>query len=82
MKETNAEGHIINCFNKFATFEGKASKSEFWYFFLFYVIAQVISYFIDLNVFDAEDGFGIITILVNCIGEVTTPPLYYSGLKN
>ena len=67
MKETNAEGHIINCFNKFATFEGKASKSEFWYFFLFYVIAQVISYFIDLNVFDAEDGFGIITILVNTI---------------
>ena len=67
MKETNAEGHIINCFNKFATFEGKASKSEFWYFFLFYVIAQVISYFIDLNVFDAEDGFGIITILVNTL---------------
>jgi uncharacterized membrane protein YhaH (DUF805 family) len=67
MKETNVEEHIINCFNKFATFEGKASKSEFWYFFLFYVIAQVISYFIDLNVFDAEDGFGIITILVNTI---------------
>ena len=67
MKETNAEEHIINCFNKFATFEGKASKSEFWFFFLFYVIAQVISYFIDLNIFDAEDGFGVITILVNTI---------------
>ena len=64
MKEITAEDHIANCFKKFATFEGSANREEFWYFFLFYTVAQVASYFADLKIFDVESGFGIITILV------------------
>ena len=33
---------IGTCLKKYAVFEGRASKSEFWPFFLIYVIASVI----------------------------------------
>ena len=35
------------CFNKFANFEGRASKSEFWWFQLFCVIAQIVGMILD-----------------------------------
>ena len=38
---------IENCFNKFANFEGRASKSEFWWFQLFYVIVLVVATLLD-----------------------------------
>jgi uncharacterized membrane protein YhaH (DUF805 family) len=30
------------CFNKFATFEGRASRSEFWWFYVFTLIVGII----------------------------------------
>ena len=35
------------CFNKFANFEGRARKSEFWWFQLFCVIVQIVGMFLD-----------------------------------
>ena len=35
------------CFNKFANFEGRARKSEFWWFQLFCVIVQIVGAIID-----------------------------------
>ncbi len=35
------------CFNKFANFEGRASKSEFWWFQLFYVVVLIIGMILD-----------------------------------
>ena len=35
------------CFNKFANFDGRASKSEFWWFQLFCIIVQIVGTFID-----------------------------------
>lgn len=35
------------CFNKFANFDGRASKSEFWWFQLFYVIVLVVGMLLD-----------------------------------
>jgi uncharacterized membrane protein YhaH (DUF805 family) len=29
------------CFNKYATFEGTASRSEYWWFYLFTVLASI-----------------------------------------
>ena len=29
---------IKTCFSKYATFSGRASRSEFWWFYLFYVL--------------------------------------------
>jgi uncharacterized membrane protein YhaH (DUF805 family) len=34
---------ISTCFSKYATFSGRASRSEFWYFYLFYFILYVAS---------------------------------------
>ena len=38
---------ISTCFKKYVTFSGRASRSEFWYFFLFVYIFAAIFYFID-----------------------------------
>lgn len=29
---------ISTCFSKYATFSGRASRSEYWYFYLFYLL--------------------------------------------
>ena len=33
---------ISACFSKYATFTGRASRSEFWYFYLFYMILYIV----------------------------------------
>ena len=36
-------GNAISvCFKKYATFNGRASRSEYWFFYLFYMIIYVI----------------------------------------
>ena len=35
------------CFNKFANFEGRARKSEFWWFQLFCIIVQIVGMILD-----------------------------------
>ena len=32
---------IATCFSKYATFSGRAKRSEYWYFYLFYMIVYV-----------------------------------------
>ena len=34
--------HIINCFKKYCDFSGRASRSEFWSFWLFCLIVVAI----------------------------------------
>jgi uncharacterized membrane protein YhaH (DUF805 family) len=38
---------IKTCLNKYATFEGRASRSEYWYFVLFYFLLLLVSTIID-----------------------------------
>ena len=33
---------VSTCFKKYATFRGRASRSEFWYWILFYVIVSIV----------------------------------------
>jgi len=33
---------ISTCFKKYATFSGRASRSEFWFFYLFYIIVYIV----------------------------------------
>lgn len=42
---------ISTCFRKYATFSGRASRSEFWYFFLFLFLVSVV-----LNIIGAATG--------------------------
>jgi len=39
---------IKTCFKKYAVFSGRASRSEFWWFQLFYFIACIIAVIIDV----------------------------------
>ena len=38
---------ISTCFKKYVTFSGRASRSEFWWFFLFVYVVGAVLYFID-----------------------------------
>lgn len=38
---------ISACFSKYATFSGRATRSEFWYFELFYILLIIASTFVD-----------------------------------
>jgi len=40
---------IGTCFKKYFIFDGRASKSEYWYFFLFYIFSYVVLYVIALG---------------------------------
>ena len=33
---------ISSCFTKYATFSGRATRSEFWFFYLFYMIIYIV----------------------------------------
>ncbi|CAN2188894.1 COG3152 Predicted membrane protein [Candidatus Nanopelagicaceae bacterium] len=33
---------ISACFSKYATFSGRATRSEYWYFYLFYIIVYIV----------------------------------------
>lgn len=48
---------IISGFQKYATFSGRASRSEFWYYILFVALVGVVLTTIDLVVFLAIFGF-------------------------
>lgn len=34
---------ISSCFAKYATFSGRASRSEFWWFFLFQILLSIVA---------------------------------------
>jgi uncharacterized membrane protein YhaH (DUF805 family) len=42
---------IKTCLNKYATFSGRAQRSEYWYFFLFMVIANIVASVVDSVIF-------------------------------
>ncbi len=39
---------IKTCFKKYADFSGRASRSEFWWFELFLLIASIVAMIIDI----------------------------------
>ena len=60
---------VKTCFNKYVTFAGRASRSEFWYFFLFLFIGNLVTAVLDQAVFPANmisplnSIFGLVTFL-------------------
>ena len=45
---------VITCFQKYVGFEGRASRSEYWWFVLFSVIAYIIAAIMDAIIFGIE----------------------------
>ena len=65
---------IQTCLNKYADFKGKASRSEYWWFFLFTVIVGVITVILDVVIFPGFTetlGTGPLRLLFNV--AVITP---------
>ena len=52
---------IRTCFRKYTDFKGRASRSEFWWFYLFVFVIQVLSYGL-IAVFG--EIFGIVALIV------------------
>jgi uncharacterized membrane protein YhaH (DUF805 family) len=55
------------CFSKYATFQGRASRSEYWYWTLFVVLVAVVSALFELGVgsMSSSDGVVIVASLLN-----------------
>lgn len=49
---------VKTCFSKFATFEGRARRSEYWFFTLFTVLVSTV-----LSIIDAVTGIGVLSLL-------------------
>lgn len=46
---------ITTCFGKYATFKGRASRSEFWYFALFVWVSIIVLSFVDSAIFGPRE---------------------------
>ena len=55
---------IQTCLNKYADFKGKASRSEYWWFYLFYIVAGVIPSFIPNKLVMALGWIMLILLLI------------------
>lgn len=42
---------VKTCLNKYANFSGRAQRSEYWYFFLFMVIVNIVASVLDSIIF-------------------------------
>ena len=49
-KTMNFQTSIKTCFNKYATFSGRASRSEFWFFILFSILGGIITFIVDVEI--------------------------------
>jgi len=59
---------VKTCFNKYATFSGRASRSEYWFFYLFTIIASVIAWVIDTMLLGyGADDTGAISLIFQII---------------
>ena len=38
---------VRSCLSKYAQFGGRATRAEYWWFFLFYVLSYVVAFFLD-----------------------------------
>lgn len=43
-------GRYIGCFKKYATFQGRANRAEYWWFFLFNLLASIVLSFISFGI--------------------------------
>ena len=48
----NFQQSIEACFNKYATFSGRASRSEYWFFILFGILGGIVTLIIDVMILD------------------------------
>ena len=64
----NIQTAVKTCFSKYATFSGRASRSEYWFFYLFTIIASIVTWIIDTMLlgYSSEDT-GAISLIFQII---------------
>jgi len=70
---------ISYCFSNYTNFNGRARRSEFWWFFLFVLIVQVIVQTLVAAVVGTDSG--LYTLLVFVLAIVLAIPLYAAGSR-
>lgn len=66
---------ISTCLSKYATFTGRATRSEFWYFYLFYTILYFPVYIVSL-ILAAASG----NVMYSYLTYVVIIPLFLPSL--
>jgi uncharacterized membrane protein YhaH (DUF805 family) len=64
----------VNAMRRYVEFGGRSSRSEFWFFVLFYIIIAVVASILDAVVFNSQGGIGIlygIVLLVHLIPSIS-----------
>ncbi len=59
--------YIGKCLAKYAVFDGVASRTEFWSFYLFTLLISILCHFLDIYLMNSETGLGFfsaITLLI------------------
>ncbi len=49
---------VVTCLSKYARFQGRASRSEFWWFYLFTLIVMTVASLISRAIGDPNDTLG------------------------
>lgn len=45
---------VTTCFKKYATFTGRAARSEYWFWVLFTVLASIVANVVDMSLFGID----------------------------
>lgn len=53
---------VTTCLKKYAQFQGRASRSEFWWFYLFTVLAMSFASLISRSIGDTQDLLGTLVM--------------------
>jgi uncharacterized membrane protein YhaH (DUF805 family) len=61
---------IKTCLNKYATISGRATRSEYWYFFLFLVIVNIVASVLDSTIFGAMPVLYLIATLALLVPSI------------
>ncbi|WP_201832419.1 DUF805 domain-containing protein [Microvirga zambiensis] len=61
---------VKTCLNKYATFSGRAQRSEYWYFFLFTAAVNIVASVLDAAVFGDTPVFYLIATLALILPSV------------
>lgn len=69
----NIQTSVKTCFNKYATFSGRARRSELWWFLVFLILASVV-----FSVLDLMLGLGVLSIAFSL---ATVIPAYAVGAR-
>jgi uncharacterized membrane protein YhaH (DUF805 family) len=54
---------ITTCFQKYIDFTARAMRSEYWYWVLFNVLAQLVATIVDMSIFGQSSIFVAIVVL-------------------